>query len=238
MSRRSRVLLALAAGWLGAACAEHAGGKAAEGALEKFREPPPEGTPRVAERLGREATEGALGELTSPEGLASISRILEETFTRSMQAALRAPGVRGRAGAGPGGSLVGRVSHDSAAAFGAGLSEELQRELGADGNGPLGASLGAVAAQVSSSAVQGARGELSGLLPECAGPDRRACLEAGARSLGRAAAVGFVEGVVDTVAWPVLGLVFLVGVFSVLLAQGASLVLRRRHPPSRREAHP
>ena len=234
--RRSLLLLAVA--WLGAACAERAGGRATQGAMDVLREEPPECAPRIGVRVGRFTTEGALAELTSPEGLSSISTVVEAAVTHSLEAALRPPpAVQGRAGGPPVRSLLGRVSSDSAAAFAAAFAEELRRDLGPDGRGPLAASLGATAAQISGAAVQGARGELPDLFPGCEGQDRRACLETGVRSLGKAAAMGFVEGIAQTAAWPVLGLAFLVGVAAVLVVQGFGRLLRRR-PAAHREAHP
>jgi hypothetical protein len=190
--------------------------------------------------VGRDTANGALAGLASPDGLASIARVVDATVTRSLEAALREPAaVRGGTGTGgvAGGSLIERMSHDSAAAFGAAFAEELQRALGPDGRGPLAASLGATAAQVSGSVVQGARGELDGLFPGCEGPDRAACLQAGVRSLGREAAAGFVEGVIRSASWFLVALVFLVGVAAVLAAQATARLLRRR-PHERREAHP
>jgi hypothetical protein len=227
----------LAAAWLGAACAQHAGGRATQGAIEVLREEPPPGTPVFGVRVGRTTTEGALAELTSPEGLSSISTVVEAAVTHSLEAALRPPpAVQGRAGGPPVRSLLGRVSSDSAAAFAAAFAAELQRDLGPDGRGPLAASLGATAAQISGSAVQGARGELPDLFPGCEGQDRRACLETGVRSLGKAAATGFMEGIAETAAWPLLGLAFLLGIVAILVAQGVGRLLRR--PAARREAHP
>ncbi len=237
--RRPGLLLLLVSS-LGAACASRAGGKTTEGALQAFRAPPPEGTPSVPERVGRETAGGALSQLASPEGLDRISTVVDATVTRSLEAALRAPPlVHGRGGRGPARSLslVDRMAHDSAAAFGAAFSDELEHALGPDGRGPLAMSLGATAAQVSGSAVQGVRGELDALLPRCEGEDRRACVEAGVRSLGRAAAAGFVEGIVGSAAWAVGAFAFLVGVVAVLVVQGAVGLVRRRHP-ERREAHP
>jgi hypothetical protein len=224
---------------LGAACAAHTGGRATEGALEALRAEPPEGAPRLGERVGRDTANGALAGLASPEGLASIARVVDATVTRSLEAALREPAAF-HGGTGTGGvagrSLIERVSHDSAAAFGAAFAEELRRELGPDGRGPLATTLGATAAQVSGSAVQGARGELDAFFP-CEGQDRRACLETGVRSLGKAAAAGFVAGVVESASWVLLALAFLVGVAAVLAAQATARFLRRR-PHERREAHP
>jgi hypothetical protein len=233
-----RIALLVALAWLGAACAEHAGGRATQGAIEALRAPPPEGTATLASRVGRETTNGALAELSSPEGLASITSLVDATVTRSLEAALREPpGVQGRVGGRPGRSLVERMSRDSAAAFGAAFAEELRSALGPDGRGPLATSLGATAAQVSGSAVQGVRGELDGLFPGCEGPDRPACLQAGVRSLGREAAAGFVEGVVQSASWVLAALAFVMGVAAVLAAQATARLVRRR-PPERREAHP
>lgn len=234
------LLLLLAAVPLAGACASRAGASATQGALEELRTPPPEGSPRIAERLGRYTAEGALAELSSPEGLERISSVVDTTVTRSLEAALRSPRVQGRGrGGGPAGSLVDRLARDSVAAF----SFELQRALGPDGRGPLAASVGASVEQVSGAAVRGARSELGELFPGCEGEDRRACVEDGVRSLGRAAAAGFLEGVVGSAAWPALALAFVLGIALAVIAHGAwalsRALSRRRHDESEhRQAHP
>jgi hypothetical protein len=135
--------------------------------------------------------------------------------------------------------LVERMSRDSAAALGAGLSDQLVLELGPNGRGPLATSIGAAVAEASRSAVRGARGELEDMFAGCEGGDRDACVDAKVRSLGRAAAAGFVEGVVGSMAWAVVAVAFLVGVATSLVV-GATLRgwQRSRPRPRPREVHP
>jgi hypothetical protein len=239
--RRPATSLLLAAALVLGGCAHHTGGRAAEGAIAAARAPPPEGTQTIAERVGRDTTSAALATLSSPEGVASIATIVDATVTRSLEAALHAPPgesrAQGRRGLAPGRSLVDRMAHDFATAFVAAFSTELEQALGPDGQGPLAASVDAAVARASGSAVQGVRGELSDLFPGCAGEARGACVEAGVRSLGRAAAAGFVEGVVASAAWPLAILLVLLGVVTTLLLQGAFGLLRRHRHPERREAH-
>jgi hypothetical protein len=242
--RRARLPLLLflpaAALFLGN-CAHRAGGRATEGALAAARAPPPEGTQSIAERVGRDTTSAALATLSSPEGISSVATIVDATVTHSLEAALRAPagapGAQGRRGLAPGRSLVDRLAHDSATAFVAAFSTELESALGPDGQGPLAASVDAAVARASGSAVQGIRDQLADLFPGCTGEDRGKCVEAGVRSLGRAAAAGFVEGVIERLAWPLAILFVLLGVVLALAAQGAFGLARRRQP-ERREAHP
>jgi hypothetical protein len=238
-SNVSLVFTAIAS--LAGGCAAHTSGKATEAALEEIRAPPPEGAPVLAERVGRETTAAALKVLASPEGLERISAIVDTTVTRSMDSALRAASDAGRTG-GPGRSLVDSMARDSASAFGAALSlsleRELERELGPDGRGPLAASLGATASRVSGSAVQGARSELGALFAGCGTEDRQACLESEVRSLGRAASAGFVEGLAGSLAWPALGLAFVLGAAVIIVAQAAWGLLRRHAHPQRRQVHP
>ena len=196
--------------------------------------PPPEGTPVLAERVGRETTDAALKVLASPEGLERISAIVDATVARSFDTALRAMSDAGRAG-GPGRSLVDSMARESASVFGEALSLELERELGPDGRGPLASSLGATASHVSGSAMHGARSELGDPFAGCQGEDRRACLEAEVRSLGRAASAGFVEGLAGSLAWPALGLAFVLGAALVVVAQAAWGLARRHALPHRRE---
>jgi hypothetical protein len=235
---RGSLLLLLAAAPLLGACASRAGGKATEGALEALRTPPAEGEPRIAEVLGRYTAEGALGELSSPRGLDRIATVVDATVTRSLEAALRSStAAPGRGGGSPAPSLVDRMARDSAASFAAAFSDALQRALGPDGRGPLAVSLGATVGQVSGSAVRGARGELDDLFPGCDVEDRRACLESEVKSLGRAAASGFMEGIFGSAAWPVLALAFLVGVAAALVMGGTWRLLRRQRHAEAREAH-
>jgi hypothetical protein len=235
--RSIRFLLLLAVGSLVSGCAAHTGNKAAEGALEAFRAPPAEGSAQ-AERIGRQTAEGFLDTFSSPDGLARISTIVDASVTRSLEAALRSPpGGGGSSGVGPARSIVGQVARESASAFGSAITLELARGLGPDGRGPLATTIGATASQVSGSAVRGVRGELDDLLAGCGTEDRRACVEAEVRSLGRAASLGFMEGLAASLAWPALGLAFALGVVLALVARSA-LGLLRRHPPlEHREAH-
>ena len=136
----------------------------------------------IGERVGRETTGGALGELASPEGLDRISTVVDATVTRSLEAALRAPAaVHGRRGGGPGLSLVDRLSRDSAAAIGAALSAELQAARSAPtGTARLRRAWGRRSGGISGSAVRGAGGELDELFPGC----ERAEIDAAASSSG------------------------------------------------------
>jgi hypothetical protein len=133
---------------------------------------------------------------------------------------------------------VDRMARQSATAFGAAFSLELERELGPDGRGPLAASLGGTVEQVTGSAVRGARGELGDLFQGCELGDRRACVEAEVRSLGRAAAAGLVEGFFGSAVWPAAALAFVVGVAAALAVRGAFASLRRRRHPASREPLP
>jgi len=237
----SWLLLLFAAAPLGAACSAHSSGKGAtQGMVAAIREEPPEGQPRVAEIVGRYVVEGALDQLSTPEGMARLETLVDRSVTRSFEAALRAPpGVQGRRGgyAVPR-SLVDRVAYDSATAVSSAISLQLERALGPDGRGPLAASLGETAAQVSGSAVRGARDELGDFFPGCDVADRRACVEAEVRSLGRAAATGFVEGIARSAAWPLLALAFAIGVVATLVVGGVRRLLREHRHLEPRGAHP
>jgi hypothetical protein len=214
--------------------------RATTSALEAFREPLPEGTPGVGLRVGRETMEGALGTLSSPQGLERLATIMDATITRSLEAALRDPaaGLPGRRGGHPRAlSFVGRIARDSGTAFGDAFALELRSALGPDGRGPLAESLRATTAQVSGSAVAGARGELEDLFPACTDVDRQACVERQVRSLGRAAAAGFVDGIVRS-AVPAVAIAFLLGVLVTLGVRAIWRLLHHPPPAAPREAHP
>jgi hypothetical protein len=236
----SWLLLLFAAAPLGVACSAHGSGKGAtQGVTAAIREEPPEGQLRIAEIVGTYTTKGALDRLSSPEGAEQLETLVARTVTRSLEAALRAPpGVQGRGGYAVPRSLVDRVAYDSATAVSSAISVQLERALGPNGRGPLAASLGETAAQVSGSAVRGARDELGDFFPGCDVADRRACLEAEVRSLGRAAATGFVEGIARSAAWPLLALAFAVGVVATLVVGGVRRLLREHRHLEPRGAHP
>jgi hypothetical protein len=223
-----------------AGCMERRGASTTEGALEALREEPPPDQPRIAERVGRYTVDGALDELSSPEGIERMTVIVDAAVARALATTAGAPSLGGPGSGGPTSmSYVERMARDSASGFAAALSEELSRQLGPDGSGPLSMSLGFTAHHVSGSVVRGAQGELAALFPECAGEQRRACVEAEVRQLGRAASAGFMEGVFASSAWPAMAIAFLGGVgFSVGAGLVLSLLLRgRRARHDRTEAH-
>jgi hypothetical protein len=203
---------------------------------EALRQPPPPGQETLAQRVGHDTATGALDMLSSDEGLSQLSKIVETSVARSFEAALRVP--HGSAAAGPGlahgrrggpgpRSVVERIAGDSATAASAAMTLELQRALGPDGHGPLADSLSATAEQVSGAAARGARTELGGLFPGCPQGDR-ACIEAGIQSFGRAAASGFVEGLLGSARWLALVLAFLVGLLVAAAVRGAARLVRSR----------
>jgi hypothetical protein len=222
-------------------CAGRSGSRATEGALEALREEPPPDQPLLAERVGRYTVRGALDELSSSEGLERVSVIIDAAVARAVASTAGTLSLGGPSGPGHATrmSYVERMGRDSGSGFAAALSAELSRQLGPDGSGPLAMSLGSTAQHVSGSIVRGAEGELAPLFPECAGEQRRACLEAEVRQLGRAASAGFMEGVFASSVWPAMAIAFLGGVG---FAIGAGLVLSllrrsRRARHEKREAH-
>jgi len=160
--------------------------------------------------------------------------LVDAAVARALATTAGAPSRGGPAGPGRATSMsyVERMARDSASGFAAALSEELFRQLGPDGSGPLATSMGFTAQHVSGSVVRGAEGELAALFPECAGEQRRACLEAEVRQLGRAAAAGLVEGVFASSAWPAMAIAFLGGV-GFTIGAGLVLSLLRRGRPNR-----
>lgn len=74
----------------------HLGGKAAEGAMQKMAERPPEEQGVVAEQVGRGAVRGAADELNSPEVREATKRIAQEISAeviRHLEAELGAAGT-------------------------------------------------------------------------------------------------------------------------------------------------
>lgn len=216
------------------------GSKSTEGAIEALREAPPPDQQRLTERVGRETVDGALDELSSPEGLERMSVIIDAAVARAVATTAGTLSLGGPSGQGHATSMsyVERMGRDSGSGFAAALSAELSRQLGADGSGPLATSLGFTAQHVSGSVVRGAEGELAALFPECTGDQRRACLEAEVRQLGRAASAGFMEGVFASSAWPAMAIAFFGGVgFAIGAGLVLSLLRRGRRARHEREAH-
>jgi hypothetical protein len=231
-------LLVLVTSSLAGGCAERAGSGAASGAVQALREAPADPNQRVAVRIGSDTAEGTLGKLSSPEGVASISKIVDAAVAQSLATVLQHPAVAGRRGGGMGRSPIARMGGDVGAGFTDALTRGMEDALGPDGRGPLATSLEETASLLSASAVRGVREGLGGALLSGCALDDRPCLEAAARSLGRAASTGFVEGLVSTAALPALALAFVLGVVVALLARSLLGSERRHRPPEHREAHP
>lgn len=98
------------------------------------------------------------------------------------------------------------------------LSQELVRQLGAEGRGPLGVAVSDTAARMTAAAIQGARDELQGsAFPQCQGPERSQCIEQNLARLSGTFAAGATRGVKSELSLLPVALGFLAGVAAVLL---------------------
>ena len=98
--------------------------------------------------------------------------------------------------------------------------------LGQEGPAPPAAALPGLVEEASAAAARGVRSELA-VFPDCAGPDREACVDRRVHELARAASAGAVDAVRDALALPVLLLTFAAGALTALLL--GWLLSRRRH---------
>ncbi|HEX8539465.1 MAG TPA: hypothetical protein VF664_18510, partial [Cystobacter sp.] len=120
------------------------------------------------------------------------------------------PAASGAAAAstGTGGSGLGSRGPVSvlSAQLARGLSVELERQLGADGSGPLARSMSAAAGQVAASVIQQSKDEFGPIFPECQGLEgdaARGCREARMSQLTESIGGGLVRGMFKA-AQPVL----------------------------------
>jgi hypothetical protein len=117
------------------------------------------------------------------------------------------------------------------------FSQELERQLGEDGTGPLAQSLSATAGQVASSVVQQSRQELGTLFPECGGlqgGEARACREKQVAQLGASFSRGAAQGLVQAFQPWLLLLTFAGGLLVGLLMFLALSVARANRESSGR----
>jgi hypothetical protein len=204
--RGSRHLcLALALAALSPACAERIGQKAAQGAMSELRTQNANRTgPPPARVAAENAVGGVMAALDNPEQQARIQRLIAQAVSAATET----------------------VIDD--------VSRQLVAQLGPDGSGPLAVSLSQAGQRVSASVAGGVVGgvvdgvgtELASMAPECAGPDRAACLERRLQQTTRTTAATFTKGVRDTIGWQLLLVAFALGALGGMLG---SWLLSLRH---------
>jgi hypothetical protein len=187
LRERRPLLLLVALGSLPWACAERIGQKAAEGAMKSMREEAANPTGTPPSQIAAErAVKGAINALDDPEQQARIQKLVSQAV-----------------------AAVTRTMVEDASA-------ELVAQLGADGSGPLAASLSQTGQRVSASVAGGVVGGVSAelataLIPECSGPNRAACLQQRLQEATRSTAASFSKGVRDSIGWQFLLLAFVLG---------------------------
>lgn len=116
-----------------------------------------------------------------------------------------------------------------------GLTQEIERQLGKDGSGPLGQSMSAVAGQVATSVIRQSKAELGPIFPECEkleGAAARDCQEARVSHLSESVGAGLVRGMFKA-AQPVLLIVAFGGGLLMGLLLFLALSMVRLHRESR-----
>lgn len=166
-----------------------------EGVMEGVRQSrESEGAPGpedVGRQTGMGMAEGAITQLTAPEVRAELELLVQRLVSGMLSGAVGGAGGEG-IGVGPEGSAA-LIAQVSARAFAQEISNELIRQLGPTGEGPLATSLAATAERMSAGAIRGALADET-IFPECQGPDRTACIGQQLRDLSRQSSIGAVEG--------------------------------------------
>jgi hypothetical protein len=169
-----------------------------------------------AERIGKNAAAGAVGELQRQRTEAKqdqnkqVVRSVGERAVEGAVAALDAPEQR---------AAIQRLVSEAVSVAAATAAEETTRHmiaaLGPEGEGPLALSLARTGERVSGAAAAAAMGgmgsELAGLLPECNGPDRMECINRRLQETARTTAASFTSGVKDSLGWQLLLIMFILG---------------------------
>ena len=202
--------------------AEEAGRRASTGAAASVQEhvttlEPSEPGPAF-ERAGRGVAKGALAQLSSPAEIAQLRLVAREAAAAALRGIASADGPDRE-------SVIASISDQAAR----GAAQAMTRELGPDGDGPLGQSIHATVERVSASVVRGLKGE-GRLFPECTGADRQRCIDTRLEGMSRAAARGVRDGLRGLIALPALLLSFLLGAGLALAISWA----RWHHHPSGR----
>ncbi|RKH89912.1 hypothetical protein D7Y21_08800 [Corallococcus sp. AB045] len=218
-----------------------------EGALESIQEHEAEKTAEeqatddaLARREAEQAARGMLDAVTRPETPPTAPG-----DPPSGGPVAEVPGgVLGHAsgGTGTGGSGFETYSSTMASQVAKGLSAELERQLGPEGEGPLGQSLSATAGRMATTMVEQSRQELGSVFPECEGrqgAEAVACRDAALTRLGGAFSQGVAGGLVRSFQPWLLGLAFGGGLLvGMLVFLGLSVArLRREVEPLRERRH-
>jgi hypothetical protein len=180
------------------------------------------------EQAAGNAVIGAMNALDDPARQEQLARIVGTATESAFNTAVGSFQQRGAWGGGPPagyGAPIGAFGNDFSAGFALGMSRQLQLELGPDGSGPLGKSLSGLAQEMSGAVTNGVVAELSPVDKDCAGPDRKGCVDRRVYDMSRVAAVGFADGVAHSLRLPVLVLTFAGGFVIALIAMAA---FRRR----------
>ncbi len=209
-----------------AAISKRSAGGATESSLEalekKFEELRAEeetqgrNTSVFGERMGRGVVSGSMEMLSTPEVRRQLAASVEVAVTSAIQSLATAPTQGGlEPGSGMGGSgetetALQQIADQLATRFATTFSGELQRQLGAQGEGPLGQSLSVGTGQVTDSVLRGLAA------PAACEPGQSTadCLKQATFQMGRSASQGAVRGAIDEAPWLWILPLFLVGVLA------------------------
>lgn len=201
----------------------------------------------LARRQAEQTARGFLDALTQPDSPSQSPSAMAAGQPPAPPGPGLGLGGSGLEGSGVGGSVVGGSGQLNA--LGSALatraarsfSAELERQLGADGTGPLSQSLSAAAGQIASSMVKQSRDELGSLFPECAaleGDAARACRDGQVARLGASFTHGATQGMLQALKPWLLVIAFGGGLLVGLLVFLSLSVVRLNRAAAERTGYP
>ncbi len=212
-----------------ATSAKQMGSSATQGAISQLKAQidaiPPEEQGLLMERAAAGATRGVWKEVFSPEAEAELSSAIQAAMLGMLQRLAHPP-------AGQGGAPIQELSRQLGDGAADGALARFEQHLGStEQPGPLAVALVGSAGSVTAAATSGLR---SGLV-DTGMPCDAACLERRVEKLGQSAFTGFAEGLTRSLKWPLLFVVFVLGLLFrtvvrevTVVAMGATGWLRRR----------
>lgn len=206
-------LLALVAAMGCASHAKSAASSATMGVKSRLAEVNPAIATQLGDLAGRGAIRGVLAALDTEEQRALVRAFVDTTAAAAARGILT--------------ELQPEVARLQGLATSTvnGAIDDLDKRLSEDT--VLREQLAAIGHQVSASAVYGARDALAEMFPECSSvSDRRRCVMNAVAEVSRTAARGMMGGIMASVQWPLIALVFLAGMLFMLLLFGARSAVR------------
>jgi hypothetical protein len=204
------IAVVVACAGFASACAQRLGKEATAGALseiERQRAEHPDQRPMLL--AAESVVQGVVGTLDRPEERARLDRIVSEAASAGARSTIDAFDQPEQR------ARIARMISEAVAAATHTAVQQATREmvvsLGPEGQGPLAVSMSRAGERVAASTVGGVGGQLAALVPECTGPDQMECIERRLQRSARTTAASFTSGVKDAIGWQLLFIVFVLG---------------------------